>query len=134
MAEKHGIIMDYTNCGLDIDIDGMRQPKKKGEMPLDTFMMEWHPFVEEMLKKLQPDVVLSDYFSCPGTINANRMKLPLVINVPTSLAYFERLGYDQINMRQTTSCCGMICVKRSCVRSIVGWFVSGITYLELLYE
>ena len=55
MAEKHGIIMDYTNCGLDIDIDGMRQPKKKGEMPLDTFMMEWHPFVEEMLKKLDPE-------------------------------------------------------------------------------
>lgn len=124
MAESVGITMDFTDCGLDVDVDGMRKPAYRGEHPLDTFLQKWDPYVKEKLVSQRPDVVLSDYFSTCGVINANRLNIPLVINAPISLAYFERLGWDMINMRQASSCCGMICVKRTCLRAFVGWITN----------
>lgn len=124
MTEPFGIIMEYTDCGLDVDRDGLKKPEKRGENPLDMFMVKWDPFVKDKLKELSPDVVLSDYFSAPGIVNANESNIPLVINVPISLKYFEKLGYDMINMRNACSCCGLICVKRTCIRALVGCIVN----------
>jgi UDP:flavonoid glycosyltransferase YjiC (YdhE family) len=45
MAEAAGVKMAYTDCGLNVDRDGMRKPEFRGEVPLDVFMEKWDPFV-----------------------------------------------------------------------------------------
>ena len=38
MAESIGAILEYTECGLDVDKDLLRKPKRCTEHPIDTFL------------------------------------------------------------------------------------------------
>lgn len=113
MAERIGAIMEFTDCGLDYDRDLLRSPTHSTEFPLDTFLRKWHQHVKDKMMIIVPDVVLSDQYSACGTVCANQLNIPLVVNVPQNLAQLELDNYDVVNMRKATSCCGMICIKRS---------------------
>lgn len=40
----------------------------------------------------------------------------------------EMDGFDMINMRQTCSCCGLICVRRTCLRAFISCFYKTMKY------
>ena len=59
-----GIPIIHTECGLEVQ-DIIRKPKGC-EAPLDTWMVKWHPFVEEKIKELRPDIVVNDWMNAAG--------------------------------------------------------------------
>ena len=110
--EKYGITMAYTECGL-VNEDATRDPKGC-EDPLNTFITNWMPFVRDTMMQIAPDIVVSDFISCPGIIIANELKIPVVINVPGPLRMFLEFGLFELpDMSQASNCCGLICMKKS---------------------
>lgn len=83
------------------------------EDPTDSFQKKWHPFVFEAIQSLRPDVVLADFMSCAGTVSANELGIPVIINVPGPVAFLEEYGFEVPNMRKASNCCGLICFKRT---------------------
>lgn len=85
-AEKLGVNMVYTNYEMTIE-DKSR--KLKGlEDPGSTFLSEWHPYVLDEVKKLGPDVIVSDSSSCFGC--TEDLGIPVIINAPTPFCYMEQ--------------------------------------------
>ena len=66
MAESIGAKMAYTNCGLDVDKDLLKQPESRFKHPLDPFLKAWHPHVLEQIESIRPDVMLCDQRSACG--------------------------------------------------------------------
>ena len=125
-----GVTPHYTKCGLSNEKDILRKPKSKYELANDTFLSTWHPFLKAEMQELKPDVVVSDYASCAGALIATELGVPSVINYTFPLKKFGFDGQDIINMNETTSCCGMICIRRSCMRGFIEFFFRTMPYFK----
>lgn len=121
MLLPYGIKMHYTADKLTMD-DFLRE-KKEGEKHHvnDINMTLWQPFVNDACRSINPDIILSDYFSIVGVHAADHLKIPLVINVPGPVEFVEDYGLIQLpNMREAKSCCGMVCVSRGMKHCLIG--------------
>ena len=86
------------------------------------------------MQTIVPDVVLTDQYSATGLVVATELKLPVVVNIPQNLAQLELDGYDVVNMTQATSCCGMICIKRSFENFMLTVFGGSMRYYGRIVE
>ena len=70
----------------------------------------WSPFVLEELRNIKPDIVVSDFFSRPGTMAADELGIPVVINVPGSLEFMDNYGLLRlVSPEHSTAFCGILC-------------------------
>ena len=70
----------------------------------------WSPFVLEELRNIKPDIVVSDFFSRPGTMAADELGIPVVINVPGSLEFMDNYGLLRlVSPEHSTAICGILC-------------------------
>lgn len=111
--DKYGIQMAFTDCGLTNE-DALREPKGKCEDPINTYMVTWLPHLRKTMKEVAPDIIVCDFTSSAGIIVGDEMNIPVVINVPGSLRIFMEFGILEFpDMSKASTCCGMICMKKS---------------------
>ena len=52
------------------------------------------------MKQIKPDVVVNDFTSYAGTFAADSLGVPVVINMPGPITFFEEWGFEVPNMRK----------------------------------
>lgn len=78
--------------------------------------------MNKIIEDLRPDVVVNDFFFYPGVKAAERLGIPVVINVQAPLVQYVDMGLLHVpDMANATNCgCGIICLRESmkncCVR------------------
>ena len=71
------------------------------------------------------DVVLSDYTSVAGSMIADALHLPLVVNTPACLEMYETYSNTRFAFNsRTCACCGILCILEPILLSIRQLFVS----------
>ena len=90
--------------------------------------------MKEKLQIIVPEVVISDYVSGSGAVMAKELGIPAILNFTFPLKYFTDNGHDVISMRDACSCCGMLCLKRSCMRAFVEFYTNTTPYYKKLYQ
>lgn len=88
------------------------------EFPHLQIMADWQQPVYEVMEKINPDIVVSEYWSKPGTQAADKLNIPSVVNIGAPMSMTDKLDMLSSipNMHETVNCCGVVIFKR--------WFVS----------
>ena len=91
-----------------------KKPEKMKDMtkPENEFYKVWNPMIKEEIKKINPDVVVSDFVSRAGTLAADDLGIPCLINCPALVDFLDQYNAGgMINLKKNSSnCCGMICI------------------------
>ena len=96
MLIPYGIKMHYTADRLSMD-DFLREKTKDEKHHVNDINMNlWQPYVTDACKSINPDIILSDYFSIVGVHAADALNIPLVINVPGPLEFVAEYGLIQV--------------------------------------
>lgn len=132
--DQYSIEMHYTDCGLASE-DLLKVPEGM-EDPTEAYLKKWDPYVYDLVAKLKPDLVLSDFFSCCGTKAAMKLGIPAVINLPGPTKYLEDFGVFEVpNMNKASTCCGIVCFKRTCKIACLQWmFRKAVPYTMEFYD
>ena len=81
----------------------------------ELYVTMWQPHCVKACKEAKPDLIISDFFGRNGIIAADEMKIPSVVNCGLPLKMFvDTAMFKLIDQRNTSRCCGCLCVSQSC--------------------
>ena len=110
------------NCykyGFD-NVDG------KGPIQKNTFIdaRVINPNVE-VIKSLDPDLIVGDYFSQYPLLVADECQVPIVVNMPTSLELVSMQCLHSIKgADQSCACCGCLCFLPTLAQTMISYAMS----------
>lgn len=68
-------------------------------------------FKEEILK-IEPDIIVCDFFTRVGVHIADDLKIPCVVNVPGLISFRDNCGVSGIfYYKNARNCCGSVCIS-----------------------
>ena len=73
----------------------------------------WTEYVKDELRSIQPHLVVVDMLTCSGFDAADALKIPVIVNCPGPLNMFGLMGKVVLTKRNTSTCCGFLCVRQT---------------------
>ena len=71
----------------------------------------WAPFLRDALILEKPDLCVIDFMNVSAFEEADKLKIPIVVNAPAPVVMAELFGHHYPNKNNALSCCGLICIR-----------------------
>jgi hypothetical protein len=85
----------------------------------------WLPFIKEELIQLKPDIAVVDFYCASSFEACDELGIQVVTNMPGPLNFLSMgIGFNLPSKKNTSSCCGFLCVRQT----LFDWFVRNIIF------
>lgn len=103
-----------------------KKPESLKKMPENIYFPIFQEMFKEEIIKIQPDIIVCDFFTRVGIHIADELGIPSVVNVPGLMSFWDTCGVSGIfYYKNAKSCCGTVCIgekfKAWSIRSLFGY-------------
>lgn len=119
---KGSQILNDIGCKNQIftaDTKTREEAYKKPENIDDDIDNKWftkilQPLFKDEIEKINPDIIVCDFFTRIGVHIGDELGIPVIINMPALISYFKESNLDgTIDLENASVCCGQVCIKQN---------------------
>lgn len=103
-----------------------KKPESMKKVPENLHFPVWEQMFKDEIIKIEPDIIVCDFFTRVGVHIADELKIPCVINIPGLMSFWDTCGLSGVfYYKNASSCCGIVCIgekfKAFSVRMLFGY-------------